>query len=126
MVEPQSRSDEMSDDLSDERRAEMPPAATRGSRFKYPERHAARYEEERTPEEMARLELADDFVRAYGLGREDLMSILLNVRELIRGTPRFALSQEASRFLNDLARAVDDEALERRFAEEDEAAASEG
>jgi hypothetical protein len=115
MVEPRSRSDEMSD--------EMPRPATRGSRFKYPDRHMARYEEERTPEQMARLELADDFVRAYGLGREDLMSIVLNVRELVRGTPRFSLSPEASGFLDDLARAVDDEALERRLAEEDEAAA---
>ena len=77
--------------------------------WRHPERHFARRVEQRTPAELANLLTLDALIRTYGLDADELENLMLQVRCLYRGGD--ATGRQA-RFLSDLARSLDDLAID--------------
>lgn len=87
------------------------------SAFAHPEHHLARQVEERSDEDLARLEALDAVVASYGLDAGDLWDALLLLRSSYRSNP--GIRGPVSRLLDDIARAVDDAAIEARLVGEE-------
>lgn len=79
--------------------------------WRHPRRHLARSVEERTPAELANLLTLDALIRTYGLDAAELEDLVLTVRGLYRGG---AATERQARFLGDLARSLDDLAIDAR------------
>jgi hypothetical protein len=79
--------------------------------WRHPERHIARRAEQRTPAELANLLTLDALIRTYGMDASELEDLMLQVRCLYRGGDA---TERQSRFLSDLARSLDDLAIDAR------------
>ena len=82
------------------------------AKFRKPDRHVARHVEERSPEDMERLEAADALVASYDLTADQLLDVLMRLRGTYRGPKEIA--EPVWRFLDDIARAVDDAWIDRQ------------
>ena len=87
----------------------MPDRQTEG--WPHPERHVARSVEARTPAELANLLTLDALIRTYGMSADELEDLTLQVRCLYRGGDA---TERQARFLSDLARSLDDLAIDGR------------
>jgi len=83
------------------------------STFVNPDAHLARNAESRTPAELAQLEAADSFVASYGMTPGELDAIMVLIRHAYRGADS-PWSERQFHFLDDLARSVDDLAIDGR------------
>ena len=79
--------------------------------WRHPERHIARSVESRTPAELANLLTLDALIRTYGMDADELEDLMLQVRGLYRGGHA---TERQVRFLDDLARSLDDLAIDAR------------
>lgn len=79
--------------------------------WRHPERHVARSAESRTPAELANLLTLDALIRSYGMDDVELEDLMLQVRRLYRGG---GATERKARFLSDLARSLDDLAIDAR------------
>lgn len=79
--------------------------------WRHPERHIARSVEARTPAELANLLTLDALIRTYGMDAAELEDLMLYVRVRYRGG---GVSNRQARFLSDLARSLDDLAIDAR------------
>ena len=79
--------------------------------WRHPERHIARSAELRNSAELANLLTFDAVIRTYGMSADELEDLMLQVRCLYRGGDA---TQRQARFLDDLARSLDDLAIEAR------------
>ena len=79
--------------------------------WRHPERHIARRAEQRTPAELANLLTLDALIRTYGMDAAELEDLMLQVRCLYRGGDA---TERQARFLSDLARSLDDLAIDGR------------
>ena len=84
---------------------------TRAEGWCHPERHIARRVEPRTPAEMMNLMTLDAIIRTYGMDAVELADLMLQVRCFYRGG---RASERQARFLDDLARSLDDLAIDAR------------
>ena len=79
--------------------------------WRHPERHIARSVESRTRAELANLLTLDALIRTYGMSADELEDLMLRVRCLYRGGDS---TERQARFLSDLARSLDDLAIDGR------------
>ena len=79
--------------------------------WRHPDRHIARSVEARTSAELANLLTLDALIRSYGMSADELEDLMLQVRCLYRGGDA---SERQARFLSDLARSLDDLAIDAR------------
>ena len=79
--------------------------------WRHPERHIARAVEQRTPAELANLLTFDALIRTYGMDSDELEDLMLQVRCLYRGGDA---TERQARFLDDLARSLDDLGIDAR------------
>jgi sulfite reductase beta subunit-like hemoprotein len=77
--------------------------------WRHPGRHVARSVEARTPAELANLLTLDALIRTYGMNADELEDLMLRVRVLYRGG---AATERQARLLSDLARSLDDLAMD--------------
>lgn len=84
---------------------------TRAEGWRHPERHLARRIEARTPAELMNLLTLDALIRTYGMDAEELTDLTLLVRGLYRGG---GTTERQERFLDDVARSLDDLAIDAR------------
>jgi len=79
--------------------------------WRHPRRHIARSVEARTSTELANLLTLDALIRTYGMDADELEDLMLEVRCLYRGGDA---TERQERFLDDLARSLDDLAIDAR------------
>ena len=79
--------------------------------WRHPERHIARRVERRSAAEMMNLLTLDALIRTYGMDADELEDLMLRVRCLYRGGDA---TGRQSTFLSDLARSLDDLAIDAR------------
>lgn len=79
--------------------------------WRHPDRHVARGVEARTPAELANLLTLDALIRTYGMDADELEDLMLQVRLLYRGGETI---ERQARLLGDLARSLDDLAIDGR------------
>ena len=79
--------------------------------WRHPERHIARRAEARTSAELANLLTLDALIRTYGMDADELEDLMLWVRIRYRGGDA---TDRQARFLSDLARSLDDLAIDAR------------
>jgi len=79
--------------------------------WRRPRRHVARSLEPRNPAELANLLTLDALIRTYGMDADELMDLMLWVRGFYRGGHA---TERQARFLDDLARSLDDLAIDAR------------
>ena len=79
--------------------------------WRRPERHLARRAEYRTPAELMNLLTLDALFRTYGMDADELEELMLWVRVRYRGGHA---TGRQFRFLDDLARSLDDLAIDAR------------
>jgi hypothetical protein len=84
---------------------------TRAEGWRHPERHLARRAEPRNATEMMNLMTLDALIRTYGMEADELTDLLLLVRGIYRGG---GTTERQARFLDDLARSLDDLAIDAR------------
>jgi hypothetical protein len=84
---------------------------TRAEGFRHPERHIARRVEPRSAAEMMNLMTLDALIRTYGMDAHELEDLMLQVRGFYRGGHA---TERQARFLDDLARSLDDLAIDAR------------
>jgi hypothetical protein len=84
---------------------------TRAEGWRHPERHLARRVERRSAAELMNLLTLDALIRTYGMGADELEDLMLLVRGLYRGG---GATERQERFLDDLARSLDDLAIDAR------------
>ena len=77
--------------------------------WRHPRRHVARSVESRTPADLANLLTFDALIRTYGMSADELEDLMLEVRCLYRGG---GATGRQARFLSDLARSLDDLAID--------------
>ena len=82
---------------------------TQAEGWRHPERHVGRSVEARTSAELANLLTLDALVRSYGMSADELEDLMLQVRCLYRGGDA---TERQERFLDDLARSLDDLAID--------------